>query len=375
MTFFTRTALAAVVLAATAIVATNVAGAEESYLANPSYPLSSVEQLYADLAKLDPKARQEKLLEGAKKEPHLDMIQTIRGREGKGLTDGFRKAFPMLNVKDTDMGSQQAMERLVAEERSGRHITDVSTADTSEQAEPLDRGYIARFPSPSHKRILPQFKTFTDPYDRGILTMWSEQGMSYNPRTLKALGVEPPKQWFDLCKKEYAGEVSFDLIRARFLVFLHEMMGEEKMIQWMKCIGENKPVLMDGQTVRLELMLGGDHAIQGVNYLYAGMLRVKEKGKDRVPFEPIYSAPLLGAGSSCVINRMAANPYSAALYCDYRLTDESQELLKQMYRGPVVMQHPYIPDNVELIPVNPKKPEFINHLYDLWNENVRKKKA
>jgi hypothetical protein len=39
------------------------------------------------------------------------------------------------------------------------------------------------------------------------------------------------------------------------------------------------------------------------------------------------------------------------------------------------MQHPYIPDNVELIPVNPKKPEFINHLYDLWNENVRKKKA
>ena len=105
----------------------SVAQPSASNLTEPTYPLSPVEQLYADLFKLEPQARHKKLIEGAEKEAagaKFEIIQAFGGALGRGHTAIFKKAYPFANIAETNLGSNDAFERLLAEERSGRHLTD-----------------------------------------------------------------------------------------------------------------------------------------------------------------------------------------------------------------------------------------------------------
>ena len=88
--------------------------------------LSPVEKIYADLAKLPADERAKRIEEGAKKEGTFILVHTLRGELGNGHINLFRKRYPFLKVEATaDIGSQDAAERLYAEETSGRHLTDV----------------------------------------------------------------------------------------------------------------------------------------------------------------------------------------------------------------------------------------------------------
>ena len=88
------------------------------------------------------------------------------------------------------------------------------------------------------------------------------------------------------------GQVSFDGPNIRFLVGIYTMMGEEKTKAWLQCIGRNKPLIQFGMPQRFELMLAGDHAMQGQNFVYYCPAR-----KAQLPATPcamVLSAPVLG---------------------------------------------------------------------------------
>lgn len=338
----------------------------------PDYPLNAVEKLYADLAKLPAAERHKKILDGAAKEEKLESIHTMGGALARGYAKLFQTAYPSVKNVETFVGTQQAVERLVAEERVGRHLTDVLGGDLTELSESLEKGYLARYPTPANERILPQYKTFQDPHNRWLVFMWSEQGISYNSKLVKA--EDAPKDWFDLCDPKHKGQVSFEPTRTRFYVFLYNMLGEERMVEWMKCMGKNEPILMRGQTARMELMLAGDHAIQGTNFFYHASQLLDQKGPARVPFRPVYSAPLAANGSGCIINRNTPHPYGAALNCDWRMDKEPQQYITDNYRGAVTMPHKFIPADVQLVSTGPMPIDLVDKLNAYWAEHVAKKR-
>ena len=160
--------------------------------------MSSVESIYADLAKLTPQERQKQIEEGARKEGKLIIIHTLRGDEGPGHIALFKKRYPFVDVDATlDIGAQDAAERLLAEETVGRHLTDIIVTSVPDLAELLRRDYLAHYPTPADDLILPQYKKFIDPQNRWVSWFWTEQGISYNPNLVPADKV--PKSWFDLC--------------------------------------------------------------------------------------------------------------------------------------------------------------------------------
>src|SRR4051812_17671130 len=87
---------------------------------------TTVEKIYADLAKLPAAERQKRIEEGARKEGKLVIIHTMRGNLSVDHVALFKKRYPFLTVElEGDIGSQDATERLYAEETAGRHLTDV----------------------------------------------------------------------------------------------------------------------------------------------------------------------------------------------------------------------------------------------------------
>lgn len=331
--------------------------------------LSANEKIYAALAKLPDKERQARLVAGAKKEGKIEMIHSLRRKLGRAHIKGFTKKYPFITVKNSDMGSQDAAERLVAEETAGRHLTDTVSIGVPDATILITQNRVARYPTPATKNVMARYKGFIDPQNRWVPYYWSEYGMSYNTNLVKE--ADAPKQWFDLCKPMYKGKFSFDPPTTRFLVGLYTMMGEQKAKKWIECIGKNKPIIQRGHTARLKLMLRGDHWIQGGNYFYRG---TKMKNKNpKVPFKAVYSAPVLGYAGAIVINKNAPHPYASALWADYTLSKTSQKIIRKAWRGTLAIKHAYFPEDAKLITYNFLSPEIVNRMHKYWGDNIGRK--
>jgi spermidine/putrescine-binding protein len=256
----------------------------------PAAAQTAAEKLYAELATLPAAERQKRIEDGARKEGTFNFIHTWRGGLARNHVQMFEKRYPFLKVDYVDIGSQDAAERLVAEEAVRRHLTDVVSMAVPDMVDILERGLVANYPTPAAARILPQYKGFADPQNRWLTFYWSEFGLSYNTNLVKE--PDAPKSWDDLCKPMFKGQVSFDPPTVRFLVGVYTMMGEAKYQDWTKCIGANKPIIQRGHTQRMELMIAGDHMVQGQNYMYTCYEKLSKVAARRAR---AYSAPRCSA--------------------------------------------------------------------------------
>ena len=328
--------------------------------------LSPVEQLYAELAKLPPEQRQQRIEEGARKEGAVTFIHSWRGALARNHIALFSKRYPAIKVEFIDIGSQDAAERLVTEETAGRHLTDIANIAVPDLPYLLSRRIEARYPTPAAARIFPQYSHMVDAENRWLPFYWSERGISYNPSMIPA--AKQPKDWFDLCDPVLKHEVSFDPFELRFLAGMFTVMGEEKLKSWLACIGENQPIIQRGYSQRMMLMLAGDHAAQGDNYLYQGIL---EKRKDpSLPFAIAWGAAMPANIGSLVINRNAAHPYAAALLADWALSEESQRYAAENFRGPVAYKHPFMPEDAKIVSYSFVGTDVADRLQGYWNDLI-----
>jgi len=353
--------LTASVVAATAALSAHA-------LAQPA-PLSAPEKIYAALAALPKAERSARIEQGARAEGKLVLVHTLRGALGAGHVELFHKRYPFLALDVAgEIGSQDAAERLLAEETAGRHLTDAIVTAVMDLDELIRRNQVARYPTPAVDAILPRYRAFIDPQNRWIPWFWSEHGISYNTSLVPP--SQTPRQWSDLCNPFFRGAVSFDPAENRFLSGLNAMLGEAATVRLLECIGKNDPIVQRGHTQRMELMLAGDHMVQGDNYLYQGV--AMQRKNSATPFAIVYSAPILATNDVAAINRNAPNPYAAALFADWTLSAESQAYLAKQLRGPVGLPHPYLPDNVTLIDnIDPPK-ETMDRLLAAWFRHVEK---
>jgi iron(III) transport system substrate-binding protein len=269
----------------------------------------------------------------------------------------------------TDLGSQDAAERLIAEETAGRHLTDVLSLAVPDLPVILKQDLLANYPTPATRRIPKKFHGFIDKENRWLPWYWSEHGISYNTNLIPP--DKAPKDWRDLCNPAYKGQVSFDPPETRFMVGLYVLMGEEKLKGWLKCMGENRPIVQRGHTQRMNLMLAGDHAVQGDNFLYVG---AQAKKKDpKTPYAIVYSAPILAYAGAMVINKNSPHPYASALFSDWTLSDESQKYLADEFRGPLIGKHPYLPDEANVVTFGYVSDEIVDRLHEFWNQYIGRK--
>ena len=329
---------------------------------------TAAEKIYAELAKLPPEERQARIEEGAKAEGGtLSLIHSWRGETAKKHNDLFLARYPFVKLDNSDLSAQDATERLVSEESAGRHITDLITTGVDEGQPGLI--YAASFPTPMLDRILPEYKGLIYPENRMIPFYWSEHGISYNSSLLPPELV--PQSWQDLCNPGLKGQVSYDPIDVYFLNGLVGVLGEEGAINLLKCIGDNDPVIARGHTQRLQLMLAGDHLVQGDNYIYRG---TSMKDEDpNTPFAVAWNAEVFGDAGVAMINKNTTHPYTAALYVDWLLSEESQKFADDEYRNPIAGPNSHMPTEAKIVSFTPIDPAVTQRMVDAWNKYVLKR--
>ncbi|HEY6257859.1 MAG TPA: extracellular solute-binding protein [Xanthobacteraceae bacterium] len=331
---------------------------------------STSEKAYADLAALPAAERSKRLEDGARAEGKLVMIHTMRGNLATDHVALFRKRYPFLKIElEGDIGSQDATERLYTEETAGRHLTDVINVALPDLTALRNKDMLARFVSPAAASILPPYQGFLDSQGRWTPWYWSEHGISYNSSLVPK--DKAPRGWDDLCNPFFKGSVSFDPAEDRYLAGLYAMFGEQGTQRLLKCIGENDPIIQRGHAQRMELMLAGDHMVQGDNYLYQGV--IIQRKNPSAPYAIATSAPAFGFAGVAAINKNAQHPYAAALWADWSLTQESQAYVAHLLRGPVALKHPFFPDSMKLVTYVDAPAGVMDRLMGYWNTYVAKR--
>jgi iron(III) transport system substrate-binding protein len=335
--------------------------------------LSPAEQLYADLMKLDPAEREKKIEEGAKKEGSANIVGGLGGSLGVGHANLFKKKYPWLKLDVSSSGSPDTVSRIVTEELAGKHLTDFANVAVPDLADPLAKDMLARYPTPAFNRMEPRFKVYMDDpkENRWAPWAWTGHGISYNTDMIKE--ADAPKSWDDLCDPKYRSTVSFEPAEARFLVGLYLVMGERHLKEWLSCMSKNDPIVMRGHTVRLNLMLAGDHAIQGDNFTYRGA-QLHDQNPKKAPFKVVYTAEILAFADGTIINRNTPHPYAAALLTDYNYSDEVQQYMAANYRSPVIGKDPFMPADIKLVAFNVVDQKIIDQLLQDWRDTMGNKR-
>jgi ABC-type Fe3+ transport system substrate-binding protein len=331
--------------------------------------MSAVDKLYAELFKLDPAERQKRIFEGAGKESPALLRPSFRSGPGQAMMDAFSKDYPTIKVT-WDLGvSQSVGEKFIAEARVGRYESDVTSGAISEISEVINMNLEAIYPTPAENAVLPKYRPFADPEHRWVLSHLNDIGISYNPKVVKE--GEEPKSWEDLCAPRFYGQVSYEPAQTRMLAGIYNLYGGDwdKVDKLLKCIGESKPIMIPGNTTRMLLMMAGDHAVSA-NLSLAGAIDMNKKNPQKAPFAINYKIPLLSYAEGFAVSKNTSRPYTTALYLDWVLGPVNQQLVYNNMRGPVTMDHPYHPKDVELVPVGIVPTDILDKLYTLWNKDV-----
>ena len=252
---------------------------------------TAVEKIYAELAKLPAAERQKRIEDGARKEGKLVIIHTMRGNLSVDHVALFKKRYPFLNVElEGDIGSQDATERLYAEETAGRHLTDVINVALPDLTTLTAKDMMARFRDARRsRRCCRPTRVSSTRRTVGSPGTGASTAFPTIPAWCRRTRCRPA--WNDLCNPFFKGSVSFDPAEDRYLVRPLCHLGEQATEELLKCIGDNDPIIQRGHTQRIELMLAGDHMVQGDNYLYHGI--VMQRKNPRAPYAIVYSAPVM----------------------------------------------------------------------------------
>jgi iron(III) transport system substrate-binding protein len=328
--------------------------------------LTSAERLFADLAKLPPHERNAKIVEGAKKEGKLHFVHSLRGELGREHADLFVRRYPFMTVEVSELGSQDAAERLVTEEAAGRHITDAVVSETPDLTELLRRDIAAHYVSPEIRRVLKQYEYLIDSDHRWVPFAVDEHGITYNSDLVRT----PPKTYEELCDPKFKGTTSFEPFETRFLQGMFAIFGKsfEKLDGWVACIAGNQPILQRGHTQRQRLMIAGDHAISPDQYMYDGI--AQKRKYPSLPFAADFDAPVTITALNLVINKNTPYPYAAAVFADWLMSEESQAYLSSRLRGPIALKHPYFADDAKLVSYGYEPTDVIDRLQAIWTKHL-----
>jgi iron(III) transport system substrate-binding protein len=267
-----------------------------------------------------------KLVEAAKSEGTVAYYTTMTLSQSKKVADKFQAKYPFLKVDLFRSGADELLNRIKTEARGGLYAWDVVSGRGDMVLTLSESKLLASYRSPESKFISPDMVD-----DAGYWTAYYVNPfvLGYNPNLVKKEDV--PKTYEQLLDPRWKGKkISIDDSAYGLLAGLIREWGKEKAVAYFKQLAAQEPVVIRGNTNRVQLAMAGEYPLI---IAYAPTIqRETSKGHpmDWVPLEPVpvQVNPMMLAAK-------APHPNSGKLLIDFLLSKEGQKMLVGFRRVPV----------------------------------------
>ncbi len=285
--------------------------------AAPKRAPSQAEKTLAEIMALQGNDRIKKLMEGARKEGTLVFYSPDREELTKIRFDLYNEIYPGVTQKleAPRIRSDVMIDRILTEERAGKHQADVVWLRLPQVPILLREGVLAKYLSLEDSHLPQEFR---------IGSEWRSLGnrlfhITYNTKLVAE--KDAPKTWDDLLNPKWKGKLILDDSSFDWFVGLIDYMGEQKGLDYMKKLAQNGLQTQTGRSNVENLVAAGEVPIMVADSGTSVSDRIS-KGEPLAYVKDPH--PPIAYGEGLAIMGNAPHPYTAALFIEAVLTEKWQ---------------------------------------------------
>ena len=272
----------------------------------------------AELAAYAGADRQQRLIDGAKKEGPMAIYTSAQGDDMGALVAGFEKKYG-LRTTTWRAGSEKVLQRAVTEARGNRRNVDIIETNGPEmEAIHREKVFVA-VKSPYSAQLIPQALR---PHGEWIGTRLNVFVQAWNTKLVKK--EELPRSWEDLLQPRWKGRLGIEAEDQDWLSGVCSELGETKGLKLFKdMVAANGISVRKGHTLLAQLVVSGEIPFALTVYNYKAE-QLKEKG---APIDWMSIGTPIARANGVGVARAAPSPHSAILFYDYEISEEGQKIL------------------------------------------------
>ena len=268
--------------------------------------------------------REQKLLEGARKEGSLSIYTSLNPKDSSPITEAFEKKYK-IKVSLWRASGEKMVQRALTEARAGRFTPDVLETDGIEMEILAREKLLEEFYSPMFADLPASAFTKNRLYVADRFNFFT---IAYNTNLVKP--NEVPNSYQDLLLPRWIGKIGIEAGDADWFAGLVKHMGEKEGLAYFRKLADMKPQIRTGHTLISELVAAGEIPIAAAVYNHA----VERLAVNGAPIKWKALSPTLGRPGAVGMAKNAPHPHAALLFADFILSREGQELIRARNRVP-----------------------------------------
>jgi iron(III) transport system substrate-binding protein len=262
--------------------------------------------------------RQQRLLDGAKKEGELTVYTSAPVDDMAALTAAFEKKYG-IKVKVWRAGSEKVLERTVAESRANRFDVDIIETNGPELESMHREKLLQEVKSPYLADLIPQAIL---PHREWIGTRLNIFSFGYNTNLIKK--EQLPKTYQDLLNPKWKGKLGIEAEDADWFAGVIGELGEAKGLKLFRdIVATNGMMVRKGHTPLANMVASGEVPLALTVYNYKAE-QLKSRGAQMNWF---VIPPALARANGVGLAKHAQHPNAAVLFFDFMLSDAQQMLI------------------------------------------------
>ncbi len=270
------------------------------------------------LANYDGADRQQRLINGAKKEGTLNLYTSLTVEDMTVINAAFEKATG-IKVRMWRASCDKVLQRVLAEHKAGRAEVDIIECN----APPLEamhrEGVLQSVRSPLQSELI---AAAVPAHREWVGTRLNVFVQAYNTKMVKK--EELPKTYADLLHPRWKGRLSIEATDDDWFASVVRGLGEERGLQLFRdIVAQNGLSVRRGHTLLTNLVASGEVPFALTVYNFTAE-QVKQKG---APFDWFVLSPAVARANGVALARRSPNPHAALLYYDFMIGDEGQQIL------------------------------------------------
>jgi iron(III) transport system substrate-binding protein len=265
--------------------------------------------------------RQQRLVEGAKREGGLLFYTTFPTEYANQLVEPFEKQYG-IKVSHWRARSEIVLRKVLAEARGGAPSADVISI-ISPQVEALRReNLLQEIHSAYHKDLAP----FAVPAHREWASILQHVFVhAYNTRLVRK--EELPRTFRDLLDAKWKGKLAIEGDDHEWLSSVIADLGHAEGVKlWRDLVATNGVSVRSGHPLLTNLVASGEVPLALTVYQYS-VEQAKKKGS---PIDWFVIGPAVSITNGVAVPRKAPHPHAALLFYDYLVGPEGQRMLAKI---------------------------------------------
>jgi iron(III) transport system substrate-binding protein len=272
----------------------------------------------AEVAAYDKPDREQRLLEGAKKEGELNIYTSAQSDDMGALVAAFEKKYG-IKVSVWRSSSEKVLQRAIQEARGGRNTMDAAETNGPELESMHREKILEKVSSPYLKDLIAEA---IRPHGEWVGTRLNVFVQAYNTNLVKK--EELPKKWEDLADPRWKGRLGIEQEDSDWLAGQFAQLGAERAKKvFTDIVKANGISVRKGHTLLTQLVVSGEIPLALTVYNYKAE-QLKQKG---APIDWFSVGTAIARPNGIGVAKKAPHPHAAVLFYDFEISPEGQRIL------------------------------------------------